>query len=54
VFGALANLEDRLDHQRDAIGMAQAALRYGYAAGDPDGVAARHHNLASYLARAGG
>jgi tetratricopeptide (TPR) repeat protein len=54
VFSALADLEDKLGHQQDAIAMEQAALRYKYAAGDPDSVAISHHNLANYLRRAGG
>jgi tetratricopeptide (TPR) repeat protein len=54
VLGALADLEARLGHQQDAIGMAQTALRYSYAAGDPDNVPSSHFNLANYLRRAGG
>jgi tetratricopeptide (TPR) repeat protein len=54
VFGALADLEDRRGHQQDAIGMAQAALRYSYAGGDPNDVATSHFNLATYLWEAGG
>jgi hypothetical protein len=53
VFSALADLEDTLGHQQDAIGMEQAALRYKYAAGDPDNTAVSHFNLANYLRRAG-
>jgi hypothetical protein len=54
VISAQADLEDELGHQQDAISMAQTALRYGYAVGDPEGVAVRHYNLAIYLRRAGG
>jgi tetratricopeptide (TPR) repeat protein len=53
VFSALGYLEDAVGHQQDAISMEQAALRYSYAAGDPE-VAVSHHNLAKYLRRAGG
>jgi hypothetical protein len=54
VFGALASLEDRLGHQQDAIAMTKAALRYGYAAGDPADVATGHFNLAIALQQGGG
>jgi tetratricopeptide (TPR) repeat protein len=54
VFSALADLEDKLGHQDDAISLEQAALRYKYAAGEPDTVAVSHNNLAEYLRRAGG
>jgi tetratricopeptide (TPR) repeat protein len=54
VFVALGDLEERLGHQQDAIGMAQAALRYLYAVGDLDNLAVSHQNLATYLSRAGG
>jgi tetratricopeptide (TPR) repeat protein len=54
VFSALAELEARLGHLADAIGMEQAALRYKYAAGNPNSVAVSHYNLASHLRQAGG
>jgi tetratricopeptide (TPR) repeat protein len=53
VLGALADLEDKRGHPDDAIGFAQAALRYAYATGDPDMVAASHHNFATALERTG-
>ncbi len=54
VFGALADLEARLGHHGDAISLQQVALRYSYAAGDPEGVAVSHNNLANSLRGAGG
>jgi hypothetical protein len=54
VFGALAILEARLGHPQDAVGMEEAALRYGYAARSPESVATSHSNLASHLRRVGG
>jgi tetratricopeptide (TPR) repeat protein len=54
VFVALADVEYRLGHQQDAIGMVQAALRYLYAAGELDDVAVSHSNLAISLWQAGG
>lgn len=53
VLGAFADLEDKRGHPDDAIGFARAALRYAYATGDPDVVAASHHNLATPLERTG-
>jgi tetratricopeptide (TPR) repeat protein len=54
VFSALADLEANLGHQQDAIALERAALRYKYAAGDPNLVAVSHYNLANHLRRAGG
>jgi tetratricopeptide (TPR) repeat protein len=54
VFTALAELEARLGHLGDAISLEQVALRYKYAAGDPEDVAGSHFNLATYLRVAGG
>jgi tetratricopeptide (TPR) repeat protein len=53
VLNAQADLEDKLGHREDAIGLAQIALRYNYVTGDPDDLATGHHNLANYLRRAG-
>jgi tetratricopeptide (TPR) repeat protein len=52
-LSALADLEDELGHRNEAIRLGQDALRYGYLAGDPAGVAVRHFNLANYLQQAG-
>jgi hypothetical protein len=54
VFSALADLEDKLGHRQDAIGMEKASLRYSYAGADPESVAVSHFNLANYLRRAEG
>jgi len=53
VFSALADLQDKTGDRGGAIGFEQAALRFGYQAGDPEGCAASHHNLSNYLRRAG-
>ncbi len=53
VFGALADLEDTLNHRNRAIALEHTALRYGYLAGDPEDCAISHFNLANYLMRAG-
>ena len=54
VFGALADLEDNLNHRDRAIDLLQKALRYNYLAGDPEDCAVSHFNLANYLMRTGG
>ena len=53
VFGALADLEDELGHQPQAIGFVETALRYIYLAGNPQDCAIGHHNLSNYLKRTG-
>jgi tetratricopeptide (TPR) repeat protein len=52
-LSALADVEDALGHGERAVDLAREALRFGYAAGDPDGVGISHHNLANYLQRRG-
>jgi hypothetical protein len=49
VFNSLAALEIRLGHAGDAVGFAQAALRYVYVEVNPESVATSHHNLANYM-----
>ncbi|MGH8904948.1 MAG: CHAT domain-containing protein [Egibacteraceae bacterium] len=49
VVGALADVEDRLGHRDAAVRLQQDALRYAYAATDPEPIAGIHQNLASYL-----
>jgi tetratricopeptide (TPR) repeat protein len=51
VFGALAGLENRLDHQDAARRFAETALRFAYAGGTPEDSAGNHHNLAICLKR---
>ena len=53
VFSALANLEDTLGHQAQAISFVETALRYNYLAGSPGDCAISHHNLSVYLKGAG-
>jgi tetratricopeptide (TPR) repeat protein len=52
-FSALANVEDQLAHQSDALDLEKRALAYLYAAGDIEGLGMSHFNLANYLSRAG-
>ncbi len=49
VFGALADLEDRLGHRDRAIRHVQSALRYKYAVEEPGDCAISHFHLANYL-----
>ncbi|MGH8903855.1 MAG: AAA family ATPase [Egibacteraceae bacterium] len=53
VLTALADVEDRLGHTGSAVRLAQDALRLHYTAGDPDGIAVSHFNLATYLQSTG-
>jgi hypothetical protein len=53
VFGARADLESQRGNLAAALAFEQTAIRYGYARPDPRDIAARHHNLASYLRQAG-
>lgn len=53
-LSALADVEDTQGRQDRAIDLEREALRFSYAASDPDAVAARHYNLADYLQRNGG
>jgi tetratricopeptide (TPR) repeat protein len=53
VFTARADLEDMRGNQAGAVAFEQTALRYTYLRSDPRSLAASHHNLANYLARAG-
>ncbi|SDL49813.1 CHAT domain-containing protein [Geodermatophilus siccatus] len=53
VLSARADLADRQGHGQEAIRLEEIALRYGYAAGDTNGIAVSHHNLANYRQRAG-
>jgi hypothetical protein len=53
VFSALANLEDTLGHQAQAISFVETALRYNYLAGSPEDCAISHNNLSVYLKGAG-
>ncbi len=52
-FSARADLEGEQDHLDVAIRFEQTALRYKYAAADPETIAGSHHNLARYLQRGG-
>ncbi len=52
VVGALADMEENLGHRDAAIRLSQDALRYTYAAADPESIAVSHQNLAIYLRRA--
>jgi len=51
VFSALADLEDKLGHNSEAIHYEQMALRCKYLAGEPETCATSHFNLANYLMR---
>jgi tetratricopeptide (TPR) repeat protein len=51
-LGALADLENKRGRPGEAIRLDQTALRYAYAAGDPEEVAISHHNLADSLRQA--
>ncbi len=53
VFSALADLEDRLGHPRQALAFEKTALRYKYLAGDPEGCAVSHTNLSLSLRKLG-
>lgn len=53
VFGALADLEDKLGHRGPAVAFEETALRYTYLAGDPEDCAISHFNLSIYLEGAG-
>jgi tetratricopeptide (TPR) repeat protein len=53
-LSALADLEDEHGHPGEAARLEQTAMRYSYAAGDPEAVAVSHHNLAGYLQQTGG
>jgi tetratricopeptide (TPR) repeat protein len=52
-LSALADVEDALGHGERAVDLTREALRFTYAAGDPDDVGVSHHNLASYLQGSG-
>ncbi len=52
-LSALAGVEHAMEHLDRAIDLERDALRYKYAAGDPDIVAVSHHNVANYLGRTG-
>jgi len=54
VFGALADLENRLGHGGQAIAFSDTALRYSYLAGAPEDCAIGHFNLGELLMRGGG
>ena len=52
-LGGLADLEDKQQNLREAVGFEEIALRYAYQAGDPGDCAISHNNLANYLERSG-
>jgi tetratricopeptide (TPR) repeat protein len=54
VLGARADLEDALGHPAEARSLEEAALRFGYIHGEPDGIQVSHSNLAKYLFKVGG
>ncbi|WP_295396339.1 hypothetical protein [uncultured Thiodictyon sp.] len=49
VYSALASLNDQTGDRAAAIGFEQAALRFRYQAGAPEGCAVSHHNLSNSL-----
>jgi tetratricopeptide (TPR) repeat protein len=53
-LGALASLERRRGRPGEAVRLEQTSLRYAYAAGDPQDIAASHRNLANSFGQAGG
>jgi tetratricopeptide (TPR) repeat protein len=52
-LSALAAVEDQLGHLQRAVDLAREALRFTYAAADPEAVGGSHHNLATYLQDSG-
>jgi hypothetical protein len=54
VLSALANLEDELGRPGDARRFEEAALRFRYVSGDPEGAAVSHSNTARYIIRSRG
>ena len=52
-LSALADVEDKLGHLERAVDLEREALRFKYAAADPETVAVSHHNLANYLQNGG-
>jgi tetratricopeptide (TPR) repeat protein len=54
VYTALADLEGTEGRPTSAADFQRTALRYSYQAGRPEDCAINHHNLESYLKRAGG
>lgn len=52
-LSALASAEDNAGHPDRAVDLERDALRFSYAAADPDGIGVGHHNLANYLQRGG-
>jgi len=54
VLSALADLEAETTGPAAARGFAETALRYSYLAGDVEGIAISHNNLANYIGRADG
>lgn len=53
VLSAQGNLADHRGQPIEAAGLARAALRYAYAAGQPEDCAISHNNLAHYLIKSG-
>jgi hypothetical protein len=53
-LSALADLEARRGQPGEAVRLEQTALRYKYAAADPEAIAGSHYNLANFLRLAGG
>lgn len=51
VYSALADLEDETDDRAAAVRFEEIALGHRYRAGQPEGCAISHHNLANYLER---
>jgi hypothetical protein len=54
VYTALADLEEGTGGRAAAVRFEAVALGYKYQAGEPEGCAISHHNLARYLERQGG
>ena len=53
VFAALADLEYGLGHIDEAIKLENAAMRYSYLSGDTEDISIIHHNMGTYLLKAG-
>ena len=54
VFGALADLVDKLGHVDQAISFEETALRYKYLWGEPEAISISHHNLANCFSEESG
>ena len=52
-YSAMADLEDKENHQETSVRFEKIALQYKYRSGQPEDCAISHHNLSNHLKRAG-